>query len=79
MAPGYPGCLGPLTESREKSLRNQKDTHVRVEPQLANITRDDLLLFGHQGDAKRVVYDGLLHRVHLRWDTQRSKVTKPSE
>lgn len=42
------------------------DTHVGVEPQLADVARDDLLLLGHQADAERVVDDGLLHGVHLR-------------
>lgn len=47
-------------------LHTAIDTHIRVEPQLANVARDDLLLLGDQADTKRVVDNGLLHRVHLR-------------
>lgn len=50
----------------EIKLRTAIDTHVRVEPQLANVARDDLLLLGDQADTKRVVDNGLLHGVHLR-------------
>lgn len=64
----------PIPDARN-SLRNQISkikshtdvaAHIRVEPQLANVARDDLLLLGYQGDTERVVDDGLLHGVHLR-------------
>lgn len=47
-------------------LHTAINTHIGVEPQLANIARDDLLLLGDQADTKRVVDNGLLHGVHLR-------------
>lgn len=50
----------------EIKLHAAIDTHVGVEPQLADVARDDLLLLGDQGDTERVVDDGLLHGVHLR-------------
>lgn len=37
---------------------------IRVEPQLADSTGDDLFLFRYHGNAKGVVDDSLLHRVH---------------
>lgn len=43
-----------------------RKTYVRVEPQLAHGAWDDLFLLGYQRNAKSVVDDGLLNRVHLQ-------------
>lgn len=52
------------TEAHERN--SSQHTYIRVESQLTDVTGDDLFLLGHHGNAKGVVDDGLLHRVHLQ-------------
>lgn len=55
-----------LKSTQHTHRSTNTDAYIRVEPQLAHVTWDDLFLLGYQSNAKGVVDDGLLHRVHLQ-------------
>lgn len=57
----------PISTGTINTLQREKsDTHVWVKAQLTDITRNNLFLLRGNGDSKRVVNDGFLHRVHLK-------------
>lgn len=58
-------------EAHKGNVYEYTNTYIRVEPKLTDVTGDDLFLLGYHGNAKGVVDDSLLHRVHLQQTQQK--------